>query len=196
MQVCIHPAYLSSRLPRFGVRASSSHYPSAVAKSAATEFDVVVCGGGAAGLTAAYFAADAGARVRLGAQTTHGQPLDAPDREARHCCLQVLVLEKESQPGKKILISGGTRWCELQACMLASRGRLPCWPPAAAPLCAAVTCCLAPSISRTTTSRSPARRPCGQSFPAGSWRTLGSGASPPLELAIGAPLRTPWRCSL
>lgn len=44
---------------------------------------VAVVGGGAAGLAAAYFAADSGA--------------------------QVTVLEKNADPGKKILISGGTR---------------------------------------------------------------------------------------
>ena len=44
---------------------------------------VVVCGGGAAGLTAAYFAAECGARVT--------------------------VLERTKEAGKKILISGGTR---------------------------------------------------------------------------------------
>lgn len=49
---------------------------------------VVVVGGGAAGLTAAYFAACAGARVTL--------------------------LERMSEAGKKILMSGGTRWCVAQ----------------------------------------------------------------------------------
>jgi predicted Rossmann fold flavoprotein len=46
-------------------------------------YDVAVAGGGAAGLAAAYFAAAAGARV--------------------------VVLEKEREPGRKILISGGAR---------------------------------------------------------------------------------------
>jgi predicted Rossmann fold flavoprotein len=45
---------------------------------------VAVIGGGAAGLTAAYFAAE-------------------------HGCTDVLLLEKNSEPGRKILISGGTR---------------------------------------------------------------------------------------
>ena len=46
---------------------------------------ITVIGGGAAGLTAAYFAA---------------QARSAP----------VTVLERTNEPGKKILISGGTRW--------------------------------------------------------------------------------------
>ena len=46
---------------------------------------ITVVGGGAAGLTAAYFAAKA---------------KSAP----------VTVLERTNEPGKKILISGGTRW--------------------------------------------------------------------------------------
>ena len=59
----------------------------AFASSAATDAppvaDVVVVGGGAAGLTAAFFAAQGGAAVT--------------------------VLERMSEPGKKILMSGGTR---------------------------------------------------------------------------------------
>ena len=46
--------------------------------------DVLVVGAGAAGLTAAYFAAENGARV--------------------------LVLERGKESGRKILMSGGTRW--------------------------------------------------------------------------------------
>jgi predicted Rossmann fold flavoprotein len=46
-------------------------------------YDVAVIGGGAAGLTAAYFAAEAGASV--------------------------VVMEKNREPGRKITISGGTR---------------------------------------------------------------------------------------
>ena len=46
---------------------------------------ITVVGGGAAGLTAAYFAA---------------QSRSAP----------VTVLERTNEPGRKILISGGTRW--------------------------------------------------------------------------------------
>src|SRR5438270_5225834 len=49
----------------------------------AAEFDVVVLGAGAAGLVAAFRAAEAGKRV--------------------------LVLEKNRKPGVKILMSGGTR---------------------------------------------------------------------------------------
>jgi predicted Rossmann fold flavoprotein len=57
--------------------------PSPRAAAAAPDYDVAVAGGGAAGLAAAYFAAAAGARV--------------------------VVLEKEREPGRKILISGGAR---------------------------------------------------------------------------------------
>ncbi len=46
---------------------------------------MLVVGGGAAGLTAAYFAARQGARVT--------------------------VLERTREAGKKVLISGGARWC-------------------------------------------------------------------------------------
>ena len=53
------------------------------AASAACDVSVAVVGGGAAGLAAAYFAAEAGA--------------------------DVLILEKNDEAGKKILISGGTR---------------------------------------------------------------------------------------
>lgn len=51
--------------------------------SASPQPHVAVVGAGAAGLAAAYFAAEAGARVT--------------------------ILEKNAEPGKKILISGGTR---------------------------------------------------------------------------------------
>lgn len=60
-----------------GTRPFASHHePTAL-------FDVAVVGGGAAGLTAAYFAAEAGAKV--------------------------VLLERNREPGKKITISGGTR---------------------------------------------------------------------------------------
>ena len=76
---------------------------------------VTVIGGGAAGLSAAFFAADAGAEV--GSGVTAVAPTAASRRLPswvglpllRLPLLQVTVLEKNSEAGKKILISGGTR---------------------------------------------------------------------------------------
>jgi predicted flavoprotein YhiN len=56
---------------------------------------VVIVGGGAAGLTAAIFAA------REAAAAAEDAPAPPPPR--------VIVLERTSEPGKKILLSGGTR---------------------------------------------------------------------------------------
>ncbi|KAL0048575.1 hypothetical protein WJX82_006231 [Trebouxia sp. C0006] len=62
---------------------STQRLSSSFARASATSPDVIVVGGGAAGLTAAYFAASAGA--------------------------QVTVLERSKVAGNKVLISGGTR---------------------------------------------------------------------------------------
>ncbi len=86
--------------------------------------DVIVVGGGAAGLTAAYFAASAGAQVnlrsfahsrfeRLVCTKFHGgnsTKLNLLAESQPGHVLQVTVLERSKQAGNKVLISGGTRW--------------------------------------------------------------------------------------
>lgn len=95
---------------------------------------VIVAGGGAAGLTAAYFAAGSGAEVsaepslwvpRLGhpagACSRTISPLSANELKLTLCStpveklsvlasVQVTVLERTREAGKKVLISGGARW--------------------------------------------------------------------------------------
>ncbi|EFJ44188.1 hypothetical protein VOLCADRAFT_106515 [Volvox carteri f. nagariensis] len=68
---------------------------------------VTIVGGGAAGLTAAFFAAEHGARLLYYAQR-RGNPAfraQAPPQP----CTQVTVLERTREAGKKILMSGGAR---------------------------------------------------------------------------------------
>lgn len=106
---------------------SQAHSARVVCQQSASE--VVVVGAGAAGLTAAYFAASQGAQVLM----SH---IEHPLTVLEGCTLysslhtsfarssaveqvvlaQVTVLEKNKEAGKKVLISGGTRW---YVCMLA-----------------------------------------------------------------------------
>ena len=71
-------------------RLLSPHVYVCAASTATT--DIAVIGGGAAGLTAAYFAA-----------------ASQPQLQSQSRPLRITVLEKNDEPGKKILISGGTR---------------------------------------------------------------------------------------
>jgi len=79
------------------------------ASARASAPDVIVVGGGAAGLTAAYFCASAGAQARprsrrpAGGRARRGRPADG----AR--AAQVTVLERMRAAGKKIVVSGGQR---------------------------------------------------------------------------------------
>lgn len=101
------------------------HAPAAAA-AAADVAQVLVVGAGAAGLTAAYFAAKVGAQVAAQAcmcpasnsRALHTR-LCAPVAAAggalalaphARACSQVTVLERTREAGKKVLMSGGTRW--------------------------------------------------------------------------------------
>ena len=81
---------------------------------------VTVVGGGAAGLTAAFFAASEGAEVTIDractcAFVTSSSFLTRVGVNLAHVALvcQVTVLERTREVGKKILISGGARWYAL-----------------------------------------------------------------------------------
>lgn len=106
---------------------STQRLSSRFARASATSPDVIVVGGGAAGLTAAYFAASAGAQVRLlfvysriesfSFRVWHrehfqyeAEKLNLLAKIQRGHVLQVTVLEKSKEAGNKVLISGGTRW--------------------------------------------------------------------------------------
>ncbi len=70
--------------------------------------DVIVVGGGAAGLTAAYFCASAGEQARpRPRRSAGGRAQGRPADGARPA--QVTVLERMRAAGKKIIISGGQR---------------------------------------------------------------------------------------
>ena len=93
-------------------------------RASAANPDVIVVGGGAAGLTAAYFAASAGAQVvlrsfaRIDLLVLYKRPpggnyntkLNLLAESHPGHVLQVTVLERSKQAGNKVLISGGTRW--------------------------------------------------------------------------------------
>lgn len=67
--------------------------------------DVIIAGAGAAGLTAAIFAAQPGSSAGSGFDARSGK--DGIENTASHP--KITLLERTSQPGRKILMSGGTR---------------------------------------------------------------------------------------
>jgi NADPH-dependent 2,4-dienoyl-CoA reductase/sulfur reductase-like enzyme len=82
----LHPLRARQCWPAISYRATCRHraIAHAAAQAAEQQLHVTVVGGGAAGLTAAFFAAEYGARVT--------------------------VLERTREAGKKVLMSGGSRW--------------------------------------------------------------------------------------
>lgn len=146
----------SRRIHRLQARAARD-----VSQQIASE--VVVVGAGAAGLTAAYFAASQGAQVRISKAATYCNSRALCTAACRRLLLgacisafyeaaptQVTVLEKNREAGKKVLISGGTRWyvCVLAFAIAARQ------PPMTGCFDAAMCYPPTPTLTRTT-SQSP-----------------------------------------